>query len=130
MIDEKKNSGFSEDDKELITDDERGIDDTLILSRQQATFTVTHFTDAFIAVDHAGCTVVSRTSITMRARDGVFWNGYLTIASTGLADSLPTWLDPAGCAVVHRSSTAMKASDHRHVCSSLSLYTIYFTLYE
>lgn len=83
MIDEKKNSSFSEDDKEPITDDERGIDDTLILSGQQATFTVTHFADAFIAVDHAGCTVV------------------------------------------HRSSTAMKASDYRHVCSSLSLYTIY-----
>ncbi|KAF0158930.1 MAG: hypothetical protein FD159_824 [Syntrophaceae bacterium] len=96
----------------------------LILSGQQETFTVTHFADAFIAVDHAGCTVVSRTSAAMRARDGVFWNGYLTIASTGLADSCPAKLDPAGCTVVYRSSTAMKASDHRHVCSSLSSYTI------
>jgi hypothetical protein len=92
---------------------------SIILSGQQATFTVTYFADAFIAVNHTGCTVVSRTSAAMRARDGVFWNGYLTIASTGLADSLPTGFDPAGCAVVHRSSTAMKASDQRHVCSSL-----------
>lgn len=45
---------------------------SIILSGQQATFTVTHFADAFIVVDHAGCAVVPRTATAMRARDGVF----------------------------------------------------------